>query len=50
MANLMRYKEGSSDVLYTSVEDVIKTMAVVESAYLSSDKGGIKVTEQLKAE
>ncbi|SMD03677.1 Gfo/Idh/MocA family protein [Pedobacter nyackensis] len=50
MANLMRYKEGSSDVLYTSVEDVIKTMAVVESAYLSSDKGGIKVNEQLNAE
>lgn len=48
MANLMRYKEGSSDILYTSVEDVIKTMAVVESAYISSDKGGVKVSEQLK--
>lgn len=48
MANLMRYREGSSDVLYTSVEDVIKTMAVVESAYISSDKGGVKVKEQLK--
>lgn len=47
MANLMRFKEGSSKVLYTSVEDVIKTMAVVESAYISSDKGGIKVSEQL---
>ena len=47
MANLMRYREGSSDVLYTSVEDVIKTMAVVESAYLSSDRGGVKVSEQL---
>lgn len=48
MASLMRYKEGSSDVLHTSVEDVIKTMAVVESAYISNDKGGIKVSEQLK--
>ncbi|MNE85622.1 hypothetical protein D3C80_1826400 [compost metagenome] len=48
MANLMRYKEGSSDVLYTSVEDVIKTMAVVESAYISSDKGGVRVNEQFK--
>jgi len=48
MSNLMRYKEGSSDILYTSVEDVIKTMAVVESAYISSDKGGVKVAEQLK--
>lgn len=43
MSSLMRYKEGSSDVLHTSVEDVIRTMAVVESAYQSSDKGGEKV-------
>ncbi|MBC6109453.1 Gfo/Idh/MocA family oxidoreductase [Pedobacter sp. CCM 8938] len=43
MANLMRYNEGSTDVLNTSVEDVINTMAVVESAYQSSDIGGIKV-------
>lgn len=48
MSNLMRYKEGSTPVLYTSVEDVIKTMAVVESAYISSDKGGVKVAEQLQ--
>lgn len=48
MANLMRYKEGSSAVLHTGVEDVIKTMAVVESAYISSDQGGVKVSEQLK--
>ncbi|SDJ08994.1 Predicted dehydrogenase [Pedobacter sp. ok626] len=47
MASLMRYKEGSSDILHTSVEDVINTMAVVESAYISSDKGGVKVSEQL---
>lgn len=44
MANLMCYNEGSSDVLNTSVEDVINTMAVVESAYKSSDIGGVKVT------
>ena len=43
MANLMRFNEGSSDKLYTSVEDVIHTMAAVESAYLSSDMGGVKV-------
>lgn len=48
MSNLMRYKEGSSDVLYTSVEDVIRTMAVVESAYMSSDNGGVKISDQLK--
>jgi hypothetical protein len=43
MSNLMRFKEGSSDILTTSVEDVIKTMAVVENAYSSSDAGGIVV-------
>jgi predicted dehydrogenase len=43
MSHLMRYQEGSSDILRTSVEDVIKTMAVVENAYLSSDAGGIIV-------
>jgi len=43
MANLMRYNEGSTDILHTSVEDVIQTMAVVESAYKSSDIGGVKV-------
>nr|WP_199074967.1 Gfo/Idh/MocA family oxidoreductase [Pedobacter sp. ASV19] len=48
MANLMCYKEGSAAVLHTSVEDVIKTMAVVESAYISSDKGGVRVSEQLQ--
>jgi predicted dehydrogenase len=47
MANLMCYNEGSTSVLETSIEDVINTMAVVESAYLSSDKGGNKVNEQL---
>lgn len=41
MASLMRFKEGSSSILPTSVEDVIHTMAVVESAYESSDRGGI---------
>lgn len=39
MSSLMRFKEGSSDILPTSVEDVIKTMALVESAYESSDSG-----------
>jgi predicted dehydrogenase len=43
MSSLMRYKEGSSQELPTSVEDVIKTMAVVESAYTSSDRGGVPI-------
>ncbi|MFD2163859.1 Gfo/Idh/MocA family protein [Paradesertivirga mongoliensis] len=50
MSNLMRYKECTDTVLPTSVEDVIHTMAVVESAYISSDKGGVKVSEQLQEE
>ena len=48
MASLMCYKEGSSDKLPTGVEDVIQTMAVVESAYISSDKGGVVVAERFK--
>jgi predicted dehydrogenase len=47
MSSLMRYKNGETDVLPTSVEDVIKTMAVVESAYISSDTGGVVVAETL---
>jgi predicted dehydrogenase len=43
MSSVMRYKQGRTDSLPTSVEDVIKTMAVVESAYLSSDKGGVQI-------
>ena len=50
MASLMKYKEGSSDVLPTSVEDVIKTMAVVESAYISSDNGGVKISDRFTKE
>ncbi|WP_121357727.1 Gfo/Idh/MocA family protein [Flavisolibacter nicotianae] len=46
MASLLRYKEGSSTELPTSVEDVIHTMAVVESAYLSNKKGGVPVAER----
>ncbi|NQY11041.1 MAG: Gfo/Idh/MocA family oxidoreductase [Flavobacteriales bacterium] len=37
MANIMRFKEGA-DVLPTSVEDAIKTMQLVESAYQSSNR------------
>ncbi len=43
MASVMRYKNGETDVLPTSVEDVIKTMTVVEGAYTSSDKGGVEI-------
>lgn len=46
MSSLMRYQLGETDVLPTSVEDVIKTMAVVESAYISSDNGGVVVADR----
>jgi predicted dehydrogenase len=48
MASLMRYKEGSSKELPTSVEDVIYTMAVVESAYISNEKGGVPIAERFQ--
>lgn len=41
MASLMRYVEGSSDELPTSVEDVVHSMAIVEAAYESNNEGGI---------
>lgn len=43
MANLMRYVEGSDKTLFTSVEDAIKTMAVVEAAYGSSANGATAI-------
>lgn len=41
MASLMRYVEGSSAVLPTSVEDVAHSMAIVEAAYESNNHGGV---------
>lgn len=40
MASVMCYKEGTSTTLPASVEDVVNTMAVIESAYTSSNQGG----------
>ena len=48
MSSLMRYKEGSSNELPISVEDVIHTMAVVESAYISHEKGGVIIAERFR--
>ena len=42
MSSLMRYAEGESDSLPTSVRDVLDSMAVVEAAYASSAAGGAK--------
>ncbi len=40
MASLMRYVNGETNSLPTSVEDAIQTMATVEAAYESSQQGG----------
>ncbi len=40
MASLMRYADGETASLPTSVEDAILTMATVEAAYASSQQGG----------
>ncbi len=42
MSSLQRFAEGSEKILPTHVEDVVKTMAVVEAAYESSARGGVK--------
>jgi len=41
MASLMRYTNDETDSLPTSVEDAILTMATVEAAYQSSERGGM---------
>ena len=43
MASVMRFVEGSSRELPTSVDDAFHTMAVVEAAYRSSDSGATEI-------
>jgi predicted dehydrogenase len=43
MTSLMRFLDGSSATLPTSVEDAYRTMALVEAAYASSDSQGMPV-------
>jgi predicted dehydrogenase len=45
MGSLQAYVEGSMPTLPTSVEDAIDTMRVVEAAYISSERGGVKLPE-----
>ncbi len=40
MASLMRYVDGETSALPTAAEDAIQTMATVEAAYDSSERGG----------
>lgn len=42
MASLQRHVEGSSSGLSTSVDDAYRTMALVEAAYESSARGGMR--------
>ena len=41
MGALQRFIEGSIDVLPTSVDDVLRTMAIVDAAYESDEAGGV---------
>ena len=45
MGSLQAYVQGEAAVLPTSVEDAIDTMRVVEAAYVSSERGGVALTE-----
>jgi predicted dehydrogenase len=43
MSNLQRYVAGEDSVLVSSVDDAIKTMAIVEACYASSTEGGTAI-------
>lgn len=45
MAQVQRHKEGSLAQMQTDVSNVIHTMEVVEAAYASSARGGVKPSE-----
>jgi predicted dehydrogenase len=44
MASVMRWVDNASEKAATAVEDAFRTMALVEAAYRSSDRGGEPVT------
>ncbi len=43
MSNLQRFVAGEDPVLVSSVDDAIKTMAIVEACYESSERGGTPI-------
>jgi len=45
MSNLQRFTGGEDAALVSPVEDAIKTMALVEACYQSSDAGGVPIPE-----
>lgn len=40
MGSLQAFMEGSTDILPTNIDDAFETMALVEAAYRSSERGG----------
>ena len=42
MSNLQRFIAGEDAALVSSVDDTIKTMALIEACYESSDQGGLR--------
>jgi predicted dehydrogenase len=45
MANLQRFADGQDDTLRTSVDDALKTMALVEALYESSQRGATPIPQ-----
>jgi len=45
MSNLQRFVAGEDSILMGSVDDAIKTMAVTEACYQSSDSGGTPIPQ-----
>jgi hypothetical protein len=43
MSNLQRVVAGEDAALVSSVDDALKTMAIVEACYESSERGGIPI-------
>jgi hypothetical protein len=43
MSNLQRFVAGEDGALVSPVEDTIKTMALVDACYQSSDQGGTPI-------
>ena len=43
MNNFQRYISGEDKILYTSIDDSIQTMALVEACYISSQSGFTKI-------
>jgi hypothetical protein len=45
MSNLQRFVAGEDDRLMSPVQDTIKTMALIEACYESSDRGGTPIPD-----